>query len=198
MIRSRNNAEKQAILSQIYARNPGFREAVRADAQFAAHFRGGPSQFKSRREALMYALHLCWESDSFLAQVVYRAKAAMLRRGIPILPRIAHFFTMMSAQITIGNPVVVQPGVYIPHGQIVLDGMVEIGSGAVLSPWVSIGLRSGHLQGPKLGPDVKVGSGATLLGPFEVGAGASIGPNAIVFKDVPAGATVIGPPAAPF
>lgn len=185
-------------MSAIYARNPPFAEAVFADARFAAAFRGGPAEFRSRRQIVLYVLSLCWESDSFLAQVIYRAKAAMLRRGIPILPRIAHFFTMMSAQITIGNPVVVKPGVYIPHGQIVVDGLVEIGEGAVLSPWVSIGLRSGHLQGPKLGQDVKVGSGATLLGPFEVGAGASIGPNAIVFKDVPAGGTVIGPPATPF
>ena len=194
---SQVNKERRDVMRQIYARNPGFREAVRADAQFAAQYRGGPTAFSSRREALLYTLRLCWESDSFLAQVVYRAKAAMLRRGIPVLPRIAHFFTMMSAQITIGNPVVVQPGVYIPHGQIVLDGVVEIGEGAVLSPWVSIGLRSGHVHGPKLGRDVKVGTGATLLGPFEVGPGASIGPNAIVFKDVPAGATIVGTPAAP-
>lgn len=181
----------------IYARNPPFVEAVLADAQFASGFRGGPSEFRSRWHAAMYALSLCWESDSFLAQVAYRAKAAMQRRGIPVLPRVAHFFTMMSAQITIGNPVVIKPGVYIPHGQIVLDGIVEIGEGAVLSPWIVIGLRSGHLQGPTLGPDVKVGAGAKLLGPFEVGEGASIGPNAIVFKEVPAGATVIGPPAVP-
>jgi len=184
-------------MRQIYARNPGFCSAVLADVQLAAQYRGELAQFRSQREALAYALRLCWESDSFLAQVAYRAKAAMLRRGIPLLPRVAHFFTMMSAQITIGNPVVVAPGVYIPHGQIVLDGVVEIGPGAVLSPWVSIGLRSGHLQGPTLGREVKVGTGAKLLGPLEVGDGASIGPNAIVFKDVPAGATVIGPPAEP-
>lgn len=185
-------------MRQIYAANPRFSSAVLADAEIAAQYRGDPVPFRCKREALVYALRLCWESDSFLAQVAYRAKAAMLRRGIPALPRVAHFFTMMSAQITIGNPVVVQPGVYIPHGQIVLDGLVEIGAGAVLSPWVSIGLRSGHVRGPKLGREVKVGTGATLLGPFEVGDGANIGPNAIVFKDVPAGATVIGPPAEPF
>ncbi len=185
-------------MRQIYARNPGFLSAVLADAQVAAQYRGGPAPVRSRRQALGYALRLCWESDSFLAQVVYRAKAAMLRRGIPVLPRIAHAFTMISAQITIGNPVLVQPGVYIPHGQIVLDGLVEIGSGTVLSPWVSIGLRSGNVHGPKLGREVKIGTGATLLGSFEVGDGASIGPNAIVFKDVAAGATLIGPPAEPF
>jgi serine O-acetyltransferase len=185
-------------MRQVYARNPPFAEAVLADAQLAAQFRGGPPAFRSRREAVLYALRLSWESDSFLAQVAYRARATLLRRGVPVLPRILHSFSMMSAQISIGNPVVLEPGVYIPHGQIVLDGLVEIGQGSVLAPWVSIGLRSGHFRGPKLGREVKVGSGATLLGPFDVGDGASIGPNAIVFKDVPAGGTVIGPPAAPF
>lgn len=184
-------------MREIYSRNPRFVHAVLTDAEFAAGFRGEMTPF-TKRQAVLFALRLCWESDSFLAQVAYRAKAAMLRRGIPILPRVAHFFTMMSAQITIGNPVVLQPGIYIPHGQIVIDGLVEIGEGAVISPWVSIGLRSGHLQGPTLGRDVRVGSGATLLGPFQVGDEASIGPNAIVFEDVGPGETVIGPPAAPF
>jgi serine O-acetyltransferase len=42
---------------------------------------------------------------------------------------------------------------------------------------------------------VVIGAGAKVLGPITVGAGAKIGSNAVVVKDVPAGATAVGIPA---
>jgi serine O-acetyltransferase len=39
-----------------------------------------------------------------------------------------------------------------------------------------------------------VGAGAKVLGPFTVGAGAKVGSNAVVTKEVPPGATVVGIP----
>ena len=49
------------------------------------------------------------------------------------------------AQVSIGDPVVA-PGVYIVHGQVVLDGLVGIGPGVVISPFVTIGLRAGDVR----------------------------------------------------
>jgi serine O-acetyltransferase len=40
-----------------------------------------------------------------------------------------------------------------------------------------------------------VGAGAKILGPISIGDGARIGSNAVVVKDVPAGATAVGIPA---
>jgi serine O-acetyltransferase len=40
-----------------------------------------------------------------------------------------------------------------------------------------------------------VGAGAKVLGPIRIGAGARIGSNAVVTRDVPAGATAVGIPA---
>ncbi|HWS75959.1 MAG TPA: serine O-acetyltransferase, partial [Quisquiliibacterium sp.] len=40
-----------------------------------------------------------------------------------------------------------------------------------------------------------VGAGAKVLGPFTVGAGARIGSNSVVIKEVPPGATAVGSPA---
>jgi len=48
---------------------------------------------------------------------------------------------------------------------------------------------------PRLGNDVYVGCGAKILGPVTIGDGAMIGANAVVLKDVPAGATAVGIPA---
>lgn len=47
---------------------------------------------------------------------------------------------------------------------------------------------------PTLQNGVVVGAGAKVLGPFIVGANAKIGSNAVVVKEVPPGATVVGIP----
>ncbi len=46
---------------------------------------------------------------------------------------------------------------------------------------------------PTVGNKVLIGTGAKVLGPITVGDGAMIGANAVVTKDVPAGATMVGP-----
>ena len=60
---------------------------------------------------------------------------------------------------------VVHPGLYVLHGQIVIDGIVEIGPGAVIAPWVTIGLRAGNVQGATFGHGVHIGTGAKIIGP---------------------------------
>ena len=48
---------------------------------------------------------------------------------------------------------------------------------------------------PTIGNGVIIGSGAQVLGPIRVGDKARVGANAVVTKDVPEGATMIGIPA---
>jgi len=48
---------------------------------------------------------------------------------------------------------------------------------------------------PTLMQGVVIGAGAKVLGPIVIGEGAKIGSNAVVVKDVPAGATALGIPA---
>ena len=46
---------------------------------------------------------------------------------------------------------------------------------------------------------MEIGTGAKIIGPVRsVAAGARIGANAVVVDDVPEGATVVGPPLAPW
>ena len=140
---------------------------------------------------------LAWSSDAFLAQALYRVKARLQARRVPLLPRLAHRLAMATAQVSIGDPVVVAPGVYLLHGQVVIDGLVEIGEGAVIAPFVTIGLRAGDVGGATIEPGVSIGTGAKVIGPVRIGAGATIGANAVVVGDVPPGATVVGAPARP-
>ena len=112
-------------------------------------------------------------SDAFLAQALYRAKARVQALGVPLLPRLAHRLSMMLAQVSIGDPVVMHPGVYIVHGQVVVDGLVEIGPGTHLFPWITIGLEAGDVHGATIERDVSVGTGAKVIGNVRVGAGAT-------------------------
>jgi serine O-acetyltransferase len=187
----------QTAMAQVRARHPSFREAVMADARVTARYRGERSEFGSGLDAIAQALRLAWVSDAFLAQVFYRLKAALQRRGVPVLPRFLHRLAMVSAQVSIGDPVVVHPGIYIVHGHVVMDGLVEVHSGTAIAPFVTFGLRAGHVAGPTIGPMVNVGTGAKVIGEVTVGAGALIGANAVVVDDVPEGATVVGAPARP-
>ena len=180
---------------RIRERHPPVLAAVLADARVTAAHRGERAEFRGALDAALQVLRLLWVTDAFAAQALYRVKAGLQARGVPLLPRLAHRLAMALAQVSIGDHVVVAPGIYVVHGQVVIDGITEVGPYAVLSPFVTIGLRAGDLQGPVIEENVNVGTGAKVIGPVTVGAGARIGANAVVVHDVPAGATAVGAPA---
>ncbi|MCL5801025.1 MAG: serine O-acetyltransferase [Gammaproteobacteria bacterium] len=86
---------------------------------------------------------------------------------------------------------------FIDHGMgVVIGETAEIGDDCTLYHGVTLGgttWRRGKRH-PTLGNNVVVGAGAKVLGPITVGEGARIGSNAVVVKDVPSGATVVGIP----
>jgi serine O-acetyltransferase len=186
-----------SLILEVRSRHPRLRVAVLADARMTAALRFERHEFRSRLDAIAQAVRLMWVSDAFFALVLYRVKARLQSIGVPVLPRVAHRLAVLIAQISIGDPVLIHPGVYVPHGQVVIDGFVEIHSGVIISPFVSIGLRGGDIMGPTIGEFAIIGTGARLLGRLSVGARAQVGANAVVTKDVPDDTTVVGVPAAP-
>lgn len=186
---------RSAFRRRIRERHPRLRDALIADAEVTAAHRGERYEFTSRIDAALQILRLIWVTDAFAAQVAYRAKARLQALGVPILPRIAHRLAMMLAKVSIGDSTVVAPGVYIVHGQVVIDGITEVERGAVIAPFVTVGLRAGELKGPTIEANVNIGTGAKLIGPIRVGTGATIGANAVVVDNVPPGATAVGAPA---
>lgn len=87
---------------------------------------------------------------------------------------------------------------FIDHGMgVVIGETAMIGDDVTLYHGVTLGGTSWNKgkRHPTLADGVVVGAGAKILGPITIGAGAKVGSNAVVFKDVPPGATAVGNPA---
>jgi serine O-acetyltransferase len=89
--------------------------------------------------------------------------------------------------------------VFIDHGfGVVIGETADIGDDVTIYQGVTLGgtsLSKGAKRHPTLARGVIVSAGAKVLGGFTVGEGAKIGSNAVVVKEVPAGATAVGIPA---
>jgi serine O-acetyltransferase len=94
---------------------------------------------------------------------------------------------------------------FIDHGMgVVIGETSEIGDNVTIYHAVTLGGSSPSIDSerqrhekrhPTIGNDVVIGSGAQIIGPVKVGNGARIAANAVVVKDVPENATMVGIPA---
>jgi serine O-acetyltransferase len=119
-------------------------------------------------------------------------------RGLRWLGRLTSNLGRWLTGIEIHPGAIVGRRVFIDHGMgVVIGETAEVGDGCTIYQGVTLGgttLYRGTKRHPTLGEGVVVGAGAKVLGGFTVGAGAKIGSNAVVVKEVPAGATVVGIP----
>ena len=86
---------------------------------------------------------------------------------------------------------------YCPHGLngIVVSDQARIGKMVTILQQVTVGVKNFEVKGaPFVGDYVTIGAGAKLIGPIHIGNGVTSGANAVVTKDVPDGATVVGNP----
>ena len=134
--------------------------------------------------------------------------------------QIAHFFSvakfhliarMISQFSRFLTGIEIHPGakigknLFIDHGMgVVIGETSEIGDNVTIYHMVTLGGISPSIDSnnqrdmkrhPTLKDNVVVGSGAQVLGPIEVGKNAKIGANAVVTKDVPENAVMVGIPA---
>ena len=85
--------------------------------------------------------------------------------------------------------------VFIDHGTgVVIGETAVVGRNVVIFHGATLG-GTGKDSGkrhPTVEDDVMIGANSSILGPITIGKGAKIGANAIVVKDVPPGATIVG------
>jgi serine acetyltransferase len=87
-------------------------------------------------------------------------------------------------------------GLRIYHGYcLVIHPQCKIGKHVTLRHCVTLGNKEQSPGAPVLEDHVTVGAAASIIGPISVGRHAVVGAGAVVTKDVPAGAVVVGNPA---
>lgn len=122
----------------------------------------------------------------------------LYRIHLKLLARMTSQFARWLTGIEIHPAANIAPGVFIDHGAgVVIGETAEIEEGVVIYQGVTLG-GTGKEKG-KRHPTVKKGAvlsaGAKVLGGFTVGEYAKIGAGAVVLKEVPPHATVVGIPA---
>ena len=110
------------------------------------------------------------------------------RYNIPVLSRFVRILFNSDIFCRIRFPI------HLPHPYgIVIHSKTVIGSGVTVMQQVTLGGKSPEEpDAPVIEDDVRIGAGAKILGRVRVGRGAVIGANAVVTRDVPAYATVVG------
>jgi serine O-acetyltransferase len=146
-----------------------------------------------------------WTKPGFRAVAVYRfgvwrmgVRPKFLRAPLSILYRMMfrrvrnHYGIELPYSAKLGRRVIIEH-----QSCIVIHGNCEIGDDCIIRQGVTLGNRylDRPQEAPKLGDRVNVGAGAKIFGKVMIGDGANIGANAVVLKDIPAGATAVGIPA---
>ena len=122
-----------------------------------------------------------------------------------LVARIISQFSRFLTGIEIHPRANIGKNLFIDHGMgVVIGETSEIGDNVTIyhmatlggiSPSVNSNEQRNIKRHPTLKDNVVVGSGAQILGPVTVGKNAKIGANAVVTKDVPENAVMVGIPA---
>jgi serine O-acetyltransferase len=131
------------------------------------------------------------------AVLIHRLGNALWRRGWQWPARFVSHLGRFLTGIEIHPGATIGRRFFIDHGMgVVIGETAEIGDDCTLYHGVTLGGTSWDKgkRHPTLETGVVIGAGAKVLGPVTVGANARVGSNAVVVKDVPPGATVVGIP----
>ena len=122
-----------------------------------------------------------------------------------LIARIISQFSRFLTGIEIHPGAKIGKNLFIDHGMgVVIGETSEIGNNVTIYHMATLGGIAPSINSnsqrqvkrhPTLGDCVVVGSGAQILGPVMVGTNAKVGANAVVTKDVPENAVMVGIPA---
>ena len=143
---------------------------------------------------------LCY--PGFQALLYYRVAHWLWQRRWHLAGRFVSHLGRIATGIEIHPGARIGKRLFIDHGMgVVIGETAEIGDDCTLYHGVTLGgtrptrEQVSQKRHPTIGDHVIIGSGAQVLGPFRVGNGARIGAAAVVLREVPDGATMVGNPA---
>ncbi|KAJ8600965.1 hypothetical protein CTAYLR_006331 [Chrysophaeum taylorii] len=153
----------------------------------------------SRDPAAISYLQCCMFFKGFHAVQAHRAAAKLWRSGggpadtqtaLALQDRVLELW-----DVDVHPGAEIGGGIMMDHATAVVVGETAVvGEDCTMLHGVTLGGRGGERadRHPKVGDRVTLGAGCTVIGPVTVGDDASIGSQAVVTRDVPAGLTVVG------
>jgi serine O-acetyltransferase len=132
----------------------------------------------------------------------HKVAHALFRRRMFFLARCVNHFSRATTAIDIHPGATIGRNFFIDHGFVVIGETAVIGDNVTIYQCVTLGGTSpdngvGGKRHPTIADGAIIGSGAQVLGPITVGRRARVGANAVVTRDVPEGAVMVGIPARP-
>lgn len=150
-----------------------------------------------RDPAARSTLETIFACPGFQAIVMHRFNHWLWNKKLYLLARMSAHLARFLTGIEIHPAAAIGKRFFIDHGMgIVIGETSEIGDNCSIYHGVTLGGTTWQKgkRHPTLQNNVVVGAGAKILGPVTISEGARIGSNAVVVKDVPPGATVVGIP----
>ena len=142
----------------------------------------------------------CYRTPGVHAIIIFRFGQWLLRQNVGVKLLLLPIYYMQHHRITgrwgisIERMTQIGEGFYIGHyGGIFVSAEAKIGKNVNISQDVTIGVAGkGDNRGyPIIGDNVYIAPGAKIFGKIKIGNDVKIGANAVVYKDIPDGATVV-------
>lgn len=150
-----------------------------------------------RDPAARSALETVFTCPGLQAIVLHRFNHWLWHKKLYFAARLMAHLARFISGIEIHPGAIIGRRFFIDHGMgIVIGETSEIGDDVSIYHGVTLGGTTWNKgkRHPTVKNNVVIGAGAKVLGPITIAAGARIGCNAVVVKDIPAGATVVGVP----